>query len=450
MSESDDPSEANFTVLVAGGGIAGVEAILALRESGPPGMAIELLTVSPTFVLGPLSVAEPFGAGAAPELDLEEFCAEHDVTLRIDPLAEVWTESQRALTDSGVEVPYNALLLCSGARRRRIISAEEALTYTGGRESEDLEALIAEAAEAGSGKMVFLVPDDVVWPLPLYELAMMVAGKLSGSGVGISLVTFEEGPLAVFGETASARVGEVLATAGVDLTVNAAAGHVAGESFAADWAVTLPALEVPEIPGIPQNRHGFIAVDSEMRVTGAPHVWAVGDVTWFPIKQGGIATQMADTAAASIAAAAGADVEVPPFVPVLRAALFTSEGPLYLRSSDSSELRAPLWWPPAKVAGRLLAPYLARGDGGADEALVDLNPEEGHGEQGDYDESIELALRWADLDAESGELRRALHWLEIAERLNLVLPAPYVEKQRLWAEQLGEPGHPELEGEDDA
>ena len=106
------------------------------------------------------------------------------------------------------------------------------------------------------------------------------------------------------------------------------------------------------------TRHG--------RVRGADDVYAAGDGTWFPVKQGGLACQQADAAAESIAAQAGADIEPAPFRPVLRGKLMTGAQPLYMRSDisgtagdESTSSGHTLWWPPGKVAGAYLAPYLA-------------------------------------------------------------------------------------------
>ena len=73
--------------------------------------------------------------------------------------------------------------------------------------------------------------------------------------------------------------------------------------------------------------------DVAMHVSGLEHVWAAGDVTSFPIKQGGLAAQQADIAARSIAADAGARVPLEPFQPVLRGALITGDAPEFLRST---------------------------------------------------------------------------------------------------------------------
>jgi sulfide:quinone oxidoreductase len=120
------------------------------------------------------------------------------------------------------------------------------------------------------------------------------------------------------------------------------------------------------------------------RVPGAADVWAAGDATTFPLKQGGLATQQADAVAEALAAELGATVRPQPFRPVLRGLLLTGGAPLYLRSRlsltgepvaaatrfTSRRLRAAvsgraLWWPPGKIAGRYLAPLLAGEDAAA-------------------------------------------------------------------------------------
>ena len=79
-------------------------------------------------------------------------------------------------------------------------------------------------------------------------------------------------------------------------------------------------------------------------------------------KQGGLAAQQAAAAAAAIAALATGEPLPPVEPPVLRGALVTGTGTLYLRHEHggASEASAePLWWPPAKVAAAHLGHYLA-------------------------------------------------------------------------------------------
>jgi sulfide:quinone oxidoreductase len=130
--------------------------------------------------------------------------------------------------------------------------------------------------------------------------------------------------------------------------------------------VSLPRLRGPHVIGLPGDAEGFIPVDLHGRVRESDGVYAAGDATDFAIKQGGIATQQADAAAEAIAEEAGAPVVPRPFRPVLRGMLLTGAAPTFMRAEVSGGRgeewdvsQAALWWPPAKVAGRYLSPYLA-------------------------------------------------------------------------------------------
>jgi len=142
---------------------------------------------------------------------------------------------------------------------------------------------------------------------------------------------------------------------------------VPGTSIAADRVVSLPRLRGVPLAGVPQDADFFIPTDGTGLVSGLPDVYAAGDITTFPIKQGGLAAQQADAVAEAIAARAGATVTPRPFAPVLRGLLLTGSLPLYVRAelsggrgASSTAANDPLWWPPGKIAARHLAPYLAQ------------------------------------------------------------------------------------------
>src|SRR5581483_2649385 len=97
-----------------------------------------------------------------------------------------------------------------------------------------------------------------------------------------------------------------------------------------------------------------------------PDVYAAGDITSFPVKQGGIAAMQADRVAREIALSAGAELRQHPPEPLAFAVLLTGGEPLYLQADLSAgHERAgttapdPLFWPPSKVAARHLGPFLA-------------------------------------------------------------------------------------------
>jgi sulfide:quinone oxidoreductase len=132
------------------------------------------------------------------------------------------------------------------------------------------------------------------------------------------------------------------------------------------------------VDGLPFDRDGFLPIDNHARVRGHVDIYAAGDGANFPLKQGGIACQQADAAAQHIAREAGIPVKAEPFRPVLRGKLLTGGRPHYLVHDFSGSTTVVektsahiLWWPPTKVAGSYLAPYLT----GREQETVAVAPE---------------------------------------------------------------------------
>jgi sulfide:quinone oxidoreductase len=358
-------------LLIAGAGVAGLEAALALRSLAGDRVTVELVAPEKEFTYRPLSVAEPFRAGEVRRFPLQVLAYEAGAELRQGVVHGVDPERRRLRTDRE-ELPYDALLLALGARARRAVHG--ATTFAGPGDEPALAAVLDDAKKGEAKTIVFAVPDGVTWALPAYELALLTQISLADSGVSgasVEIVTPEATPLELFGERAGDALRELLDLRGVDLTLNRA--PVAFEDGRlrlrpdgereADRVVALPRLEGPSLDGAPHDADGYVPTDEYARVEGLADVWAAGDLTAFPVKQGGIAAQQADTAAASIAARAGAPVDPSPFKPVLRGLLLTGLTPRYLRAEagtgESTVDTEPLWWPPAKIVGRHLAPFLA-------------------------------------------------------------------------------------------
>jgi sulfide:quinone oxidoreductase len=363
------------SVVIAGGGVAALEAALALRELAGDRVDVELLAPEPHFWYRPLAVAEPFALGEARHFELADLAAQAGARFSPGELVSIDVARRLAYISLGGPVRYSKLLIACGAAPKQAIDG--AITYRGSADTAEIERLLTKLAEGEVRRVAFAVPAGAVWSLPAYELALMTANWLathSITGVGLALVTPEEEPLQLFGSKASAAVRALLDERAIDVHTGAYAAEaragelllVGGGVVVADRVVALPRLHGPRIGGAPQTFEGFIPVDEHGRVTGLSDVYAAGDITTFPVKQGGIAAQQADAAAEAIAAAAGADVEPRPFRPVLRGLLLTGEKPQYLRSElaggvgETSESSPdPLWWPPTKIVGRQLAPFLA-------------------------------------------------------------------------------------------
>jgi sulfide:quinone oxidoreductase len=362
-------------VIIVGGGVAALEALIALRGLAEDRVAIELVTPTPEFAYRPLAVAEPFGLGEARRYDLVRIAADHRAALHLAGLNSVQPEDQQIDTWDGRVLPYDVLLLAIGARP--VVSIPGSVTIAGPGYTGRFRTVLRELGERRIRRVAFAVPPASSWPLPLYELALMTAAQVAERGlrkVELALVTPEAEPLELFGSAASATVRELLDARGITLhTARYATEFRDGEltlapggGLAAERVVSLPRLRGPEVPGLPHDADGFIPVDLHGLVQGESDVYAAGDATTSPIKQGGIAAQQADAAAEAIAARAGAGVEPAPFRPVLRGMLLTGSSPRFMRAEVSGGRgerwevsEHALWWPPSKIAGRWLAPYLA-------------------------------------------------------------------------------------------
>jgi sulfide:quinone oxidoreductase len=361
-------------VVIAGGSFAGLETMLALRALAGERMAVELLAPDSDFLYRPLSIAVPFGVGRVHRFPLGRLAQLCGARYRQATVAAVDARARRLSTAEGENLPYEVLVVACGARAEEAIPG--AVTFRGPEDAPRFRELV-ERIETGSvGRVAFVLPAGVSWSLPLYELALLTArhARTVRPPAEVILVTPERAPLAVFGTSASNLAREVLDAQGVLLaTERHALGYrrgelelVGGERMAVDAVVALPFLRGPSLAGLPHDADGFIPVDDHGRVREASGVYAVGDVTAFPVKQGGLATQQADVAAETIAAEAGVPVEPTPLDPVLRALLFTGDRPAYMRAALGGHHGdpgvadwEPLWWPPAKVAGLYLAPFLA-------------------------------------------------------------------------------------------
>ena len=357
-------------VLIAGGGIGALAAALTLRELAPPELQLTLLAPGPDLVLAPETVLEATGGPPATHYALGAIAADLGLEYVADGLEAVDAERREAGTGGSGLLRYDALLLAVGARPGPALPG--ALRFAGARDAGALRAALAGLGERP--RVLFATGAGVGWTLPLYELALLAAARHPDASIAI--VTPEPRPAAVFGAVASREIARRLADARVELRVGTLPESfeegrlwlAEGGSLAADLVVALPQPAGPAIPGLPDDGHGFLPVDRFGAVLGAPRVWAAGDATSRPLKQGGLAAQQAEVAARSIAAALGAPVVPVPYEPALRGVLLTGEAPRFLRRTPASSVPStaserPLWSAPGKVADARVAQYLAAHEG---------------------------------------------------------------------------------------
>ena len=363
--------------MIAGGGVAALEAMLALRTLAYDHLEVELMSPQRDFVYRPLAVAEPFGLGSVRRFDLNALADGVGASYRSDAVHGVDPNRHVLRSRAGWEIPYDALLIACGARMQEAIPG--ALTFWGTGDTSRFRALLHELETRAVREVVFSMPPRTGWPLPLYELALMTSAHLGdwkSDGPGLAIATPESSPLELFGSQASVAVRDMLEQRGIELCcgcypveVNEEGLRIVPDGYlSADRVVAMPRLEGPRLTGVPHDDQGFIPTDSFGRVLGLEDagVYAAGDATAFPVKQGGLAAQQADAAAELIAAEAGVPLNPTPFQPVLRGLLLTGSAPSYLRAEltggrgeTSAADSEPLWWPPGKISGKYLAPHLA-------------------------------------------------------------------------------------------
>jgi sulfide:quinone oxidoreductase len=370
-------SGAPADVVIVGGGVAAVECLIALRDLAGERVRIKLVAPAPDFVYRPMLVGEPFGGGEARHHALREIAADFDAVVVQAAVVAVDSPGRRVICRSGTTIGYDSLVLAPGARILEAFDDAIAFGRTGA--GAAMGELVERLKARDARRVAFIVPTRVGWSLPLYELALMTAAAVRGHGVAdarLSLITPEERPLDVFGERASAMVTGLLTSAGIEFVGDTYADVVEGElrlgtrgpALPVDAIVSLPLVRGPELRGVPTaGELGFIPVDAHGRVAGLAGVYAAGDATDFPIKQGGLATQQADAVAHHVAARHGAPVTPEPFRPVLRGMLLTGGEPRFLGTEPEGGIEGhassgTLWRPTSKIAGRYLAPYLADRD----------------------------------------------------------------------------------------
>lgn len=364
-------------ILIAGGGFAAVEAALALRALAGDRVALAMLAPDPVFHYRPAATTEAFDLAPSRSYDLASIARDLGADYHASRLESVAPRKRFIRTASGARLRYDVLILASGARA--VTSVPGALTFRDQRDTALIKRMLGEVETGAVTSIAFALPAGVVWPLPLYELALLTTSHARERGLALeaTIVTAEARPLALFGKEASELVGELLDTSGVRFVGDTVAGTVQrdgslaladGRAIEAHRVVALPELRGRRFTGIPASRAGFIPVDALGRVEGLQDVYAAGDVTTFPIKQGGLAAQQADVVAQTIAVGLGVPVKQARAPRVLQARLLGGARPLFLRTEfdwSGEPTRARLVRADeeraaraTKVLGRYLVPYL--------------------------------------------------------------------------------------------
>ena len=189
-----------------------------------------------------------------------------------DTVAAVDCERRVLHTGGQRELAYDALVIAVGARTRDVLPDAVAIDVS--RMDESLHGLIEEIDSGSLRSLAFVAPTPT-WPLPVYELALLVQEHAREKNVdlAVTIITAEQRPLAVFGESVSAGVAGILADADIQMIVGARVESSSGElvvhpgehPLRFDRVVALPRLVGPAITGLPADARRIPADHAALR-----------------------------------------------------------------------------------------------------------------------------------------------------------------------------------------
>jgi NADH dehydrogenase FAD-containing subunit len=382
-------------VLVLGTGVAALEAAFLLRARLHGRVEVQLVCEHDDFLFRPNLVYVPFGADlAASQLSMDVVPATGEIGLQIGQVEGVDTDIGRVHLVDGEQLPYEHLVIATGAisRPQEVPGLQEhAVNIWDSAGMLALRERFAHvrglAREGSPQRVLFVVPRHNRCSLPLYEVALMLDTWLrrerAREHVGIGFVTHELS----FAEACGPRMHDILEREFIErrIEAHAAEGLVEvhadqaslsdGRSERFDLLVTIPP-HTPRIryDGLPIDERGFLRVESGTRqVLGHPELYAPGNAGDFPLKDVFLALLQADAVADHVAAVVTTGAFKRPFdavgvnvIDMLDHAAFAElpleltgdpEHPVRLRSGAEAEYKvgvSPGW----RMGKRMFASYL--------------------------------------------------------------------------------------------
>jgi len=311
-------------VVVLGGGFAGLETAFALRHRLGDRVRISLVSDRDDFLFKPNTIYLPFGGDERRlHIPLSRPAQRIGANLHIQRVAEVEPDAGKVRLSDGSVLPYDHLVLATGATMRpdEIAGlAEHAHTIWTPAEMRRLGAALARlvrTVRTGRRQQVlFVVPPGNKCSGPLYEIVFMLETWLRRHGVrdrvDIRYTTYESGYIQAFGPRLDTLVRTEFAKRQIDGRTGAAVSKIAdrevwyedGTAHDYDVLIAFPPYQAAVgYPGLPADERGFLSCELGSRqVVGHPEIHAPGDTGDFPVKQAFLAFLQADAAAADIAA----------------------------------------------------------------------------------------------------------------------------------------------------
>ncbi|HYG66843.1 MAG TPA: FAD-dependent oxidoreductase [Anaeromyxobacteraceae bacterium] len=358
----------SHSALVLGGGFAGLEAAVQLRNQG---FEVTLVSNRSFLFVYPTSIWVVTG-----ELRLEDVCLDlADAARRhgfrfVEGAVSAISGARRTATVNGEELTADHLFVAIGGVPLRPAGVEHTFSVAGApdggvRTKAALDALVAK--RTGRIAMGFGGnPKDpsAVRGGPVFEVLFNVEKLLRRRGVRDAFTLTFFAPMASPGErmgrSAVAAIGKMLARRGIAMRVGqriAAFAHDGvvfedGSTLASDLTLFVPAGEghpVLRASDLPLNDAGFVQIDEGCAVPGLQRVWAIGDAAALAgpawrAKQGHLAEVMARVAARNAGAVAAGRPERESYLPHvgILCLLDTGDGAAWVQRDARRERLVPL------------------------------------------------------------------------------------------------------------
>lgn len=391
-------------VCVVGAGTAGLEALLAARETIGGAAELQLIAPDRSFRYRPMNPGSLLRPALERDVSIAELVSEVGATWVQDRAAAVHQAERTVLTRDGELVDFDFLLLALGASPKRALS--QGHIWQRGGDPTFLDEILAGLLSGEVRSVAVVIPRGARWPLPAYELALVLSWVADGADARVTLITAEERPLAALAGRATEAIVRELDDAGVETISGievvddplAARGpsdgadvvlvpeqpadlptSLVGEPTSParvrssdgltaefDRLIALPTVDGPFLAGVASDVAGFVEVDEELKVCGSERVWAAGSCIAAALEHSGLGAEQADYAIAAVAAAINGTRSAPSAAaPELTGMLLSGQRDQWLRENPPGT-RQPstrcLWWPPGRAVGRRLAQRIAAWD----------------------------------------------------------------------------------------
>ncbi len=389
-------------VCVVGAGTVGLEGLLAARAA--LGASVELRLIAPDreFRHRPMSAASLFRPAPERGVSIAEIAGHAGADRVADSAVAVYETERQVLTRDGDTVDFDFLLLALGARSRRAL--RQGHLWQRGGDPSFLDQIISGILAGEVRSVAVAAPRGARWPVPAYELALVLAWTAAGTEARVTLITAEEHLLAGLGAEATDLVARELDAAGVTVMggvepidesrddpdpaepvrlVLAPADPTempigGGSRVGFDRLISLPTVDGPFLAGVKTDAAGFIEVDEGLKVCASERVWAAGGCIAAALELSALGALQADAAIGAIAAAiAGTEGDGAAWssaAPELTGMLLSDQREQWLSENPAGTPQPStrcLWWPPGRAVGRMLAQQIAAWDPSVHQALPD-------------------------------------------------------------------------------